>query len=217
MVTIRTERPVDERAREALLDVAYGEIRHAKPSAKLRKGRLPAESLALVAIERGAFLRSGAPSDAKPVPTFADGALLGTVRLWNVSVGGRAALLLGPLAVHPQARNRGIGSALMQRALAEAARLGHGAVFLVGDEAYYGRFGFSSAKTGATRLSAACDPARLLARELVPGALDGAAGPLRATGRRVPNPALAGLTSLAAGAGLRPGLKRRARLLQSAA
>jgi predicted N-acetyltransferase YhbS len=177
MMTIRTERPVDEAPREALLDVAYGDIRHTKPSAKLRRGRLPAEGLALVAIERGK--------------------MLGTVRLWNVSAGGRDALLLGPLAVHPEARNRGIGAALMKRALAEAARRGHGAVILVGDEAYYGRFGFSAAKTGALHLATACDPARLLACELKAGALDGAAGPFRATGRRIPLPTVTGLAALA--------------------
>ncbi|MGE0564886.1 MAG: GNAT family N-acetyltransferase [Pseudolabrys sp.] len=197
MVTIRAERPVDESAREALLDVAYGDIRHTKPSARLRKGRLPAEGLALVAIERGK--------------------MLGTVRLWNVSAGGRDALLLGPLAVHPEARNRGIGSALMQRALSEAAQRGHGAVILVGDESYYGRFGFSATKTGALRLTAACDPARLLAHELVPGAFDGAAGRFRATGRRAPNAALAGLTALAAKAGLKTAVKGRTRLLPRAA
>lgn len=179
MITIRTERPVDEAAREALLDIAYGEIRHSKPSAKLRRGRLPAEGLALVAVEKSK--------------------MLGTVRLWNVSAGGRDALLLGPLAVHPEARNRGIGAALMKRALAEAGRRGHGAVILVGDEAYYGRFGFSAARTGALHLAAACDPARLLARELVPGALDGAVGAFRATGRRLPLPALTSLAALARG------------------
>jgi predicted N-acetyltransferase YhbS len=163
MITIRTERPVDEAAREALLDVAYGDIRHTKPSAKLRRGRLPAEGLALVAIEKGK--------------------MLGTVRLWNVSAGGRDALLLGPLAVHPQARNRGIGAALMKRALAEAARRGHGAVILVGDEAYYGRFGFGAEKTQMLRLAGA-DPARLLAAELAPAALTGAHGIIAASGER---------------------------------
>ena len=48
-----------------------------------------------------------------------------------------------------QVENAGIGSALMRHAVAEAARLGHGAILLVGDAPYYGRFGFSAAKTGA--------------------------------------------------------------------
>lgn len=124
--------------------------------------------------------------------------MLGTVRLWNIRAGGRDVLLLGPLAVHPDARNRGVGTALMRRALDEAAKLGHAAVILVGDEAYYRRFGFSAEKTRNLHLSAACDPARLLALELLPGALSGAAGKLKAIGRRAPVPALTRLTSLAA-------------------
>lgn len=176
MVTIRLERPVDEAAREALLDAAYGPVRHQKPSARLRRGRLPADGLSFVAIERGR--------------------MVGTVRLWPINAGRkRPALLLGPLAVHPQARNRGIGAALMQRALIAASSLGHGAVLLVGDEAYYGRFGFSTVKT-ATLALAGADPTRLLARELVPGALDGAHGRLRASGTRAPLPALATLRPL---------------------
>ena len=176
MVTIRLERPVDEAAREALLDAAYGPVRHRKPSARLRRGRLPADGLRFVAIERGR--------------------MIGTVRLWPINAGKRPALLLGPLAVHPHARNRGIGAALMQRALNAASSLGHGAVLLVGDEAYYGRFGFSTDKT-ATLALAGADQARLLARELKAGALDGAHGRLRASGTRAPLSALAALRPLA--------------------
>jgi predicted N-acetyltransferase YhbS len=177
MVTIRLERPVDEAAREALLDTAYGPVRHQKPSARLRRGRLPADGLCLVAIERGR--------------------MVGTVRLWPIHAGRkRPALLLGPLAVHPQARNRGIGSALMRRALDAASCHGHDAVLLVGDESYYGRFGFSAEKTAALTLTGA-DPARLLACELKPGALDGAHGRIGASGARVPIPALAAFGPLA--------------------
>jgi predicted N-acetyltransferase YhbS len=85
-------------------------------------------------------------------------------------------LLLGPLAVHPEWRKRGIGAALVRRALAEATRRGHAAVLLVGDAPYYARFGFSADKTGALAMPGPFEPARLLARELVPGALDGARG-----------------------------------------
>ncbi len=161
MVTIRHERPTDIAAREAVLDRAFGAGRHEKPSQRLRDGRAPARGLSFVATEHGR--------------------VIGTVRLWNVTAGGRAALLLGPLAVAPEAQSRGIGAALMRRALAEARRLGHRAILLVGDAAYYGRFGFSAVKTGALTLAGRHDP-RLLALELVPGALDGAAGLLQATG-----------------------------------
>jgi predicted N-acetyltransferase YhbS len=163
-VTIRTERPVDERAREALLDVAYGPSRHRKPSCRLRQGRKPAEGLSLVAVEKGR--------------------IVGTVRLWHVQAGRRRpALLLGPLAVHPDAQKQGIGAALMQRALTEAAQRGHAAVLLVGDASYYGRFGFSADKTRTLRLSGA-DRARLLAVELKPDALTATHGVIAAAGER---------------------------------
>src|SRR6188508_3062478 len=88
----------------------------------------------------------------------------------------RPALLLGPLAVHPDWRQRGIGAALVRRALAHARMLGHGAVLLVGDACYYGRFGFSVEKTGGLWMPGRYDRDRLLAHELRPGALDGARG-----------------------------------------
>ena len=68
----------------------------------------------------------------------------------------------------------------MRRALREARRLGHGAVILVGDAPYYSRFGFSAAKTAGLRLPGPFERHRLLALELVPGALDGAGGLVRA-------------------------------------
>jgi predicted N-acetyltransferase YhbS len=64
----------------------------------------------------------------------------------------------------------------MQRALAEANRRGHRAVLLVGDAAYYGRFGFSPELTGKLWLPGLAEKHRLLGLELVPGALDGARG-----------------------------------------
>jgi predicted N-acetyltransferase YhbS len=91
----------------------------------------------------------------------------------------RPALLLGPLAVDPACRNRGIGSALMWRAMREARRT-HQAVLLVGDASYYGRFGFSAEKTGALWLPGPYEAHRLLGHEFVAGSLDGARGLIRA-------------------------------------
>src|SRR4051812_29826698 len=113
-ITIRKEFSKDIAAREALLDLSLGQGRFAKASERLREGRRPAEDLSFAATDKGC--------------------LVGTVRLWNVTAGpGRAALLLGPLAVHPEFRDRGIGSALMEHAIEAAGRLGHRAILLVGD------------------------------------------------------------------------------------
>ncbi len=159
-------------AREALLDRAMGEGRRRKSSEKLRRGRLPAEGLAFSAIDD-------------------HGMLAGTVRLWNVHAGLDAfgfpvsALLLGPLAVDPSTAGRGIGSALMLHAIAEAKRLGHGAILLVGDPEYYSRFGFTAEKTGELAMPGPFEKRRFLALELKVGHLDGAQGILRASGRKI--------------------------------
>jgi len=106
--------------------------------------------------------------------------------------------LLGPVTVASTHRSRGIGAALMQRALRDARRLGHGAVLLVGDAPYYGRFGFSAEKTGGLWLPGPFERERLLGHELAPGALDGARGLIGATGAMLPKPALPELVRTAA-------------------
>ncbi len=168
-IVISNERAGDAAAREALLDRAMGEGRKRKSSEKLRRNRLPADGLALLARDE-------------------DGELLGTVRLWHVHAGmgrnGRPvdALLLGPLAVDPRAEGKGVGSALMREAISRAAATGHGAILLVGDAPYYQRFGFSAEKTGHLVMPGPFERNRFLALELVPGWLDGAAGLLSASG-----------------------------------
>ncbi|MEJ2626253.1 MAG: N-acetyltransferase, partial [Pseudolabrys sp.] len=107
-----------------------------------------------------------------------------------VACDGAEALLLGPVAVAADRRGAGIGGALVRRAISEAKRRGHGAVILVGDAPYYSRFGFSAAKTGALYMPGPFERDRLLARELVKGALDGASGILRPAGAEAPVPAL---------------------------
>jgi len=171
MVTIREENIADIAAREALLDAAYGGSRIAKTSERLREGRLPADGLSLVAVDHGR--------------------IVGTVRLWHVIAGpGRAALLLGPLAVDPAHRNRGIGTALMRRAIARARLAGHRAIVLVGDAAYYNRFGFTAAPTAELWMPGRYERDRLLALELRPDMLAGARGLIAATGAFAPKPDL---------------------------
>jgi predicted N-acetyltransferase YhbS len=159
---IRAERAVDVAAREALLDACFGENRHDRTCQRLRDGRAPAAGLALSAVH--------------------EGTLVGTVRLWPVSAGGRPALVLGPLAVDPACRELGIGAALMNQALAAARARGHEAVILLGDAPYYVRFGFSAEKTGALILPGPFERDRLLAIEFQAGSLDGAEGMIVPTG-----------------------------------
>ena len=160
-ITIRGERRSDIAAREKLLDAAMGPGRFAKSSERLREGRKPARGLALTAIEGQR--------------------LIGTIRLWPVTAGAAGGcLLLGPLAVASDVRSLGVGADLMRRALREARRRGYRAVLLVGDPAYYERFGFSAESTGLLRMPGPYDRERLLAHEFVPGALKGARGMIAA-------------------------------------
>ena len=57
-------------------------------------------------------------------------------------VGQAGVLALGPLTVRPDSQRRGVGSALMHAVLGAADALGEPLVALLGDPAYYGRFGF---------------------------------------------------------------------------
>jgi predicted N-acetyltransferase YhbS len=170
---ITAETAGDIPAREVLLDRAMGPGRKRKSSEKLRRGRKPSEGLAFAA-------------------RAADGRIVGTVRLWDVAAGSRevggatvSALLLGPLAVDPSLKNAGIGAALMRHAIAEARRLGHRAILLVGDAPYYARFGFSAQKTGSLAMPGPYERHRLLALELEEGALEGAHGVITASGRKL--------------------------------
>jgi predicted N-acetyltransferase YhbS len=160
---IRAEKVSDVVAREALLDACFGENRHLRTCQRLRDGRAPAEGLAFSAM--------------------AEGKLVGTLRLWHVSAGGIPALMLGPLAVEASSRKLGVGTALMDHALAAAAR-GHRAVILLGDAPYYARFGFSPEKMAELSLPGPFERDRLLGLELVAGALDGACGTIVATGTK---------------------------------
>jgi predicted N-acetyltransferase YhbS len=163
MITIRHERAGDIAAREALLDEAFGETRYRKSSERLREGRAPAQGLAFIATDKGR--------------------VIGTARMWNVSCGeNKSALLLGPVAVACDVQRRGIGAKLVERAITHARELGHAAVVLVGDVEYYGRFGFSAAKTSPLSMPGPYEPHRLLALELTPGALDDASGTIASTG-----------------------------------
>lgn len=171
-ISILDETPADAAERDGLLDRAMGPRWRKKSSHKLRRGRLPSAGLAFVARD-------------------AAGAIVGTVRLWDVTAGeggrngqDRAALLLGPLAVDPARKSAGIGSMLMRHAIAEAKRRGHGAILLVGDAPYYARFGFTADGTAGLAMPGPYERHRLLALELAEGALDGAAGVLKASGRK---------------------------------
>lgn len=141
---------------EALLDRAFGSDRHSRTAYRLRAGTTAIPALSLAAHDGGA--------------------LIGTIQCWPVTFtadDGRAVplTLLGPVAVEPARQRDGVGRLLMSACLDAAARAGlDGAIMLIGDPEYYGRFfGFSAKRTSGWRLPGPVERHRLLARgERVP-------------------------------------------------
>lgn len=151
-ITILPETADDALAIERLHERTFGPGRYARTAYRIREGTAHDQALSYTA----------------RVGTL----LVGSLRLSPVRIGETPALLLGPLTIEPPFRDRGIGLALMQRAMADARERGHKVVILVGDEPYYGRFGFRPVPPGQITLPGPVDPQRLLAAELAPGALD---------------------------------------------
>jgi predicted N-acetyltransferase YhbS len=158
-LTILPETSGDPPAIERLHERTFGPGRYAKTAYRLREQVTHCPDLSFTA-------RIGT-------------LLVGSVRLSPVRVGEAKALLLGPLTVEPPFRERGVGQALIARALEAARAKGHRLVILVGDEPYYGKCGFKRIPPGRAMMPGPVDPARLLVAELVDGAFDGVSGPIR--------------------------------------
>jgi predicted N-acetyltransferase YhbS len=98
--------------------------------------------------------------------------LVAAVQLTDVTAGGEGgALLLGPLVVATDVTGQGFGRALIAEALEAAKAGGVRVVILVGDVAYYGRFGFKPVPPGQITLPGPVNPTRILAAELEAGAI----------------------------------------------
>jgi len=129
MFLIRAEAAGDALQIEPLLDRCFGIDRHSKTSYRYRDLVQPLAELAFVAEDDTATI-------------------VGAIRYWPIRLDQLPALLLGPLAIDPERQGRGIGRALVFHSLETATAAGHRLVFLVGDPAYYARFGFTVAPSG---------------------------------------------------------------------
>ena len=104
--------------------------------------------------------------------------IVAALRHTTINIGGvPGGVMLGPLAVDPDFANLGYGRRLIAESLDMAKAHGEALVMLVGDMAYYGRLGFQPVQPfGKFYLPGPADPTRVLALELVPGAVAGLAG-----------------------------------------
>lgn len=148
MHELSVEQPQDWWEVEALFDLCFAPAREALSSYRLRDDVPPVAELCLVGRE--------------------DGIISGAIRYWPVRIAGQSALLLGPVAVHPTHQGEGLGALLLDRSLEIANSLGWARVMLVGDYAYYRRFGFE--RLEHVTMPPPTDPARVLGRELEQGA-----------------------------------------------
>ena len=158
-VNIQPEAPDDAVAIERLHERTFGPGRYAKTAYRLREQVDHIRELSFTA-------RIGT-------------LLIGSVWLSPICIGEAKALLLGPVTVEPAFRDRGVGQALIERALREAKDKGHRLVVLVGDEGYYEKSGFKRIPRGHATMPGPVDPARLLLTELAEGAFAGVSGPIR--------------------------------------
>ena len=150
MITFDQERPYDFAEIEQLHDIVFGTGRHNKSSHVLRKDIPGLNEFSCVA-------RS-------------EGQILATVRFSPVHVkdllfdGNTNAMLLGPLAVSPSVQGAGVGSTLMEYALAGVEAAGHKRILLVGDSGYYARFGFEPVLPRYISMPGGRDAGRLLVK-----------------------------------------------------
>lgn len=128
---IRQEKRADREAVEALVQAAFAKACHADGNEHelvhaLREGTSFIPELSLV-MEK-------------------DEQLVGHVLFTKAMVGKDTILCLAPLSVLPAVQREGIGSALVYEGHRRAIALGYMYSVVLGDPAYYGRFGYQKAR-----------------------------------------------------------------------
>lgn len=137
---------------ETLLDAAFGPDRHLRTAYRVRHGMDWMAELSFMAAD-------------------ASGTLIGLIQCWPVRLYGDndAAydlIMVGPVAVHPEYQGKGIGIALMDKAMtaADGGPLCDTPMVMIGDYEYYRRWQFDAALTAGWRMDGPFEQARLLAR-----------------------------------------------------
>ena len=155
MYTLAQETAQDWWEVEALYDLCFAPGREALSSYRLRDGVDRIAELCLLARD-------------------AEGTLAAAIRYWPVRIGSAAALLLGPIAVHPTRQGEGLGALLMTESIDIAKKSDWQRVLLVGDAPYYYRFGF--ARLEGVEMPPPTNPDRVLGLALTEGGWDGISG-----------------------------------------
>lgn len=116
------------------------------------------------------------------------GRVVAALRMTDILIGGKTdAVLLGPIAVDPDHQAKGYGTLLVRDAIDASRAANVRVMLLIGDKPYYGRFGFDVVPPGQITLPGPVNPQRLLACEIVGGALADYAGRVTAVPRTPDN------------------------------
>ena len=127
---------------ELINEEAFGPGRHTRAAARIREQGPHDRSLSFICADNGETIAS--------------------VRMTPVLAGGVQGHLLGPLAVRPSHKNRGIGRELVRIAIEAARRKGSEGVILIGDPPYYMPLGFEKVAYKALEFPGPVDPNRVL-------------------------------------------------------
>jgi putative acetyltransferase len=107
-----------------------------------------------------------------------DGAIVGHILFSPLAFSdGTRVAALAPVAVLPDRQNQGIGVALIEHGLEACRAAGYDAVIVLGEPAYYSRFGFSAEVTRTLDAPFSGDP--FMGFELTPGSLAGSTATVR--------------------------------------
>ena len=154
---IRTETVDDGGEVERLLDLVFASAEEAALMESLWGGLRP--RISLVAEHKGV--------------------VVGSIHFSTVCVEhppGTRGIALGPVAVHPDSQNLGIGSAMVQEGLARCRESGEQIVFVLGHPPFFHRLGFHPAGARGFAFEGVDVGPAFMVRELVPGALQGISG-----------------------------------------
>ena len=158
MVEISLQTMADKAVIERLMDRAFGAVRQSR-SIWLLRGLPPVTNLCLVLRDAGAIVAS--------------------LRFWEVQLGHQIVLLLGPLAVQPELRGKGYGRQIVTDGLARARAINKWPLVLVsGEPDYYPKFGFLPAAPYKLVWPGFIEPERLQILELQEGTLSSLKPPL---------------------------------------
>ncbi|MDH4412343.1 MAG: N-acetyltransferase [Rhizobium sp.] len=127
---------------ELINEEAFGPGRHTRAAARIREQGPHDRSLSFICADNGETIAS--------------------VRMTPVLAGDVKGHLLGPLAVRPSHKNRGIGRELVRIAIEAARRKGSEGVILIGDPPYYMPLGFEKVAWKALDFPGPVDPNRVL-------------------------------------------------------